>query len=153
MNPTPNAPQQPGGLTADGIALGDRLIPDGPPRQADASAQQTRAAAMACLMGLFALCVAWELWLAPTGTGTLALKALPLLLPLLGLWRYRMYTYRWLSLLVWLYVGEGLVRASSEGGLSRWLAVAEVMLGVAVFVACVMHVRGRLTHLREEQHG
>ncbi len=96
------------------------------------------------LLALFVLCLAWELWLAPIGRGTLAIKALPLLLPLAGLWRYRLYTFRWLSLMVWLYVAEGLVRATSDRGLSVWLAVVEVLLGVLVFVACSMQVRQRL---------
>jgi len=93
---------------------------------------------------LFLLCLAWELWLAPTGRGTLALKALPLLLPLLGLWRYRLYTFRWLSLMIWLYFAEGAVRATSEHGLSQALAVLEALLSVAIFVACAMQVRQRL---------
>lgn len=93
---------------------------------------------------LFLLCMAWELWLAPTGRGTLAIKALPLLVPLAGLWRYRLYTFRWLSLMIWLYFTEGVVRATSEGGLSAWLALAELLLSIVVFVASALHVRLRL---------
>ena len=104
----------------------------------------TRALALAATLGLFVLCLLWELWLAPTGRGTLALKALPLLLPLPGLARLRLYTYRWTSLLVWLYVAEGAVRASSERGLGAWLAGLEVALAMILFVACAMHVRARL---------
>ena len=69
--------------------------------RADAGGRAGRAA------GLIALGLAWELWLAPTGSGTLALKVLPLLPCVAGLLRHRMYTFRWLSLLVWLYVLEG----------------------------------------------
>ena len=93
---------------------------------------------------LCVLCVAWELWLAPTGRGTLAIKALPLLLPLPGLWRYRMYTYRALSLFIWLYVLEGLVRSTSESGAGQWLALAEVVLSVVIFTACTAQIRLRL---------
>jgi uncharacterized membrane protein len=93
---------------------------------------------------LCALCLAWELWLAPTGSGTLAIKALPLLLPLPGLWRYRMYTYRALSLFIWLYIMEGLVRSTSEGGAGQWLAMAEVALGLVIFTACTAQIRQRL---------
>nr|WP_255501207.1 DUF2069 domain-containing protein [Mitsuaria sp. WAJ17] len=100
------------------------------------------------LLALFVLCLAWELWLAPVGRGTLAIKALPLLVPLAGLWRYRLYTFRWLSLMVWLYVAEGLVRATSDRGLSVWLAAVEVLLGVLIFVACSMQVRQRLAAAR-----
>lgn len=106
----------------------------------------TRNAAVMGLLALIALCLAWELWLAPTGQGTLALKAVPLTFALAGLLKRRMYTYRWLSLLVWLYVLEGLVRASSEHGRGAVLAVAEVLLGLVLFAACALHVRWRLRH-------
>lgn len=109
-----------------------------------ASERLSRSLALAGLSALFVLCLAWELWLAPTGSGALALKALPLLIPLPGLWRYRMYTFRWLSLVVWLYCGEGLVRATSERGVGQWLATLEVALSVVVFTACVLQVRQRL---------
>jgi uncharacterized membrane protein len=112
----------------------------GPP----ATIAWTRTLALTATLALFVLCLLWELWLAPTGRGTLALKALPLLLPLPGLARLRLYTYRWTSLLVWLYVAEGSVRASSEPGLGAWLAGLEVVLAMGLFVACALHVRARL---------
>ena len=96
-----------------------------------------------------ALGLAWELWLAPTGRGTLALKVLPLLLPLPGLLRNRMYTYRWLSLMVWLYVVEGLVRATSDRGRGAALATVEVLLCLVLFAACAAHVRWRLRSARQ----
>lgn len=104
----------------------------------------SRNLAVGATAALFLLCLAWELWLAPTGRGTLALKALPLLPALPGLWRYRLYTCRWLALIIWLYVLEGLVRATSEGGAGQWLAVAEVLLSVAIFTACTAQIRLRL---------
>ncbi|WP_348063270.1 DUF2069 domain-containing protein [Roseateles sp.] len=99
---------------------------------------------MGATVALILLCLAWELWLAPTGRGTLAVKALPLLAAPVGLWRYRMYTYRWLSLAIWLYVLEGLVRSTSEGGLGQWLALGEVILGAVIFIACTAQIRQRL---------
>jgi len=104
----------------------------------------TRTVALASVLGMIALGLAWELWLAPTGRGTLALKVLPLLLPLPGLLRNRMYTYRWLSLLVWLYFAEGAVRATSERGTGALLAAIEVVLCLLLFAACAAHVRWRL---------
>ncbi len=104
----------------------------------------TRYAAVGSLVALIALGLAWELWLAPTGRGTLALKVLPLLLPLPGLLRNRMYTYRWLSLMVWLYVTEGIVRATSDRGPGALLATAEVAICLVLFAACAAHVRWRL---------
>ena len=105
----------------------------------------TRSLALACLLALIALCLAWELWLAPTGRGTLALKALPLALAVPGLLNWRMYTFRWLSLVIWLYVAEGAVRATSDRGLGAPLALLEVVLCLVLFAACAAHIRWRLT--------
>jgi uncharacterized membrane protein len=109
-----------------------------------ATVRRTRALAVAATLALIALGLAWELWLAPTGRGTLALKVLPLLLPLPGLLRLRLYTYRWLSLGVWLYVAEGAMRAGSDRGLSATLAVIEVVIALILFTACCLHIRARL---------
>lgn len=106
----------------------------------------TRRLATASLIGLIVLGLAWELWLAPLrpGGSWWVIKVLPLTLPLAGLLKNRMYTYRWLSLLVWLYFTEGVVRATSDQGLSAALAGVQVLLSVLLFVACVAHVRQRL---------
>lgn len=119
-------------------------VSDTPVRDADTVIRMTRLVALASVVGLIVLGLAWELWLAPTGSGTLAIKVLPLLLPLPGLLRHRMYTYRWLSLLVWVYFTEGAVRATSESGLSAGLAVVEVVLCLVLFATCALHVRWRL---------
>jgi uncharacterized membrane protein len=120
------------------------LLEDSPPRSAGPVVQRTRALALAALLALITLGLAWELWLAPTGSGTLALKVLPLALCVAGLLRHRMYTFRWLSLLVWLYFTEGVVRATSEVGVSRLLAVAEVGLSLLLFGVCAFYIRWRL---------
>ena len=104
----------------------------------------TRAVAVASLLGLIVLGLAWELRLAPTGGGLLALKVLPLAVPLAGLLKLRLYTYRWVSLMVWLYFTEGVVRATSDRGLSATLAAVEVVLCLLLFGACALHVRWRL---------
>jgi uncharacterized membrane protein len=106
----------------------------------------TRAVAVGSLLGLIALGLAWELWLAPTGNRTLAWKVLPLALPLAGLLKNRMYTYRWVSLLVWIYFIEGVVRATSDRGPSVPLAIGQVVLCLLLFGACAAHVRWRLRH-------
>ena len=125
------------------MTLSDAPSADTPAMPPDA-VRQLRAVALAGLVGLIVLGLAWELWLAPTGRGTLALKVLPLLLCLAGLWRHRMYTFRWLSLLLWLYVLEGVVRATTEAGLSRALAVLEIALCLVVFTASTVYIRWRL---------
>ncbi|HSI60161.1 MAG TPA: DUF2069 domain-containing protein [Ideonella sp.] len=110
----------------------------------DAVTRWTRILAVGSLLGLIVLGLLWELWLAPTGNGTLAFKVLPLAVPLAGLLKHRMYTYRWVSLMVWLYCTEGLVRATSERGIGAGLAAIEVLLCVVLFVACAVQVRWRL---------
>jgi uncharacterized membrane protein len=104
--------------------------------------------AVGSLLGLVILCLAWELVLAPLrpGGSWLALKALPLCIPLAGLLKNRMYTYRWVSLVVWLYFTEGVVRAYSDRAPSNYYAMAEVLLCVVLFVACTVHIRVRLKH-------
>jgi uncharacterized membrane protein len=120
---------------------------DVPPREAtapDATLLGLRALAAACLLSLIALGLAWELWLAPTGARTWALKVLPLAFGVVGVLKLRMVTYRWLALLVWVYVAEGLVRAVSERGAAVPLAWTQVALCVLLFAACSAHVRWRL---------
>lgn len=108
----------------------------------------TRWLAVASLCGLIVLCLAWELVLAPVRPdgSWLALKALPLCLPLAGLLKNRMYTYRWVSLVVWLYFIEGVVRAHGDRPPSSSLALVEIALCLALFAACAIHVRWRLAH-------
>jgi len=101
--------------------------------------------AAASLFGLIVLGVLWEMVLAPIrpGGSLLALKVLPLILPLAGVMKNRMYTYRWLSLLVWLYFTEGVVRAWSDKPPSNYLAMIEVVLCLVLFAACSLHVKIR----------
>jgi len=102
-----------------------------------------RYVASASLIALIFLCVAWELWLAPLrpGGSWLVLKVLPLLLPLFGILHGRVYTYRWSTLLIWLYFTEGVVRAWSDGGLSARLGMLEVFLALVFFTAAALYTR------------
>jgi uncharacterized membrane protein len=95
------------------------------------------------LIALIALCLAWEMWLAPLrpGGSWLALKALPLIFPLRGIVTGRRYTYKWTSLLVLIYICEGAVRSSSDTGISRWYAVVELLLATALFLSVIATVR------------
>jgi uncharacterized membrane protein len=110
----------------------------------------TRILAVVSLLALIALCLAWELWLAPLipGKPWFAIKALPLVFPLAGLLKLRLYTYRWTALLVWLYMLEGLTRVASDPAPSRWLALAEIILSLLLFAACVAHIQIRMRHAR-----
>jgi uncharacterized membrane protein len=115
----------------------------------------TRTLAVGSLIGLVVLALGWELWWAPLrpGGSWLALKALPLCIPLAGLLKNKMYTYRWLSLLVWVYFTEGVVRASSDRAPSLYFAIAEVVLCLVLFAACALHVRYRFRHAAEQEPG
>ena len=95
------------------------------------------------LTALIVLCLAWELWLAPLrpGGSLLALKALPLALPLSGIFKGRRYTYQWSSMLILAYFAEGVTRAWSERGTSQLLAGIEVVLSVVFFAAAVSYAR------------
>jgi uncharacterized membrane protein len=102
-----------------------------------------RRAASATLLALLALCLAWELWLAPLrpGGSLLALKAAPLALPLPGILSGKRYTYQWSSMLILAWAAEGAVRVLTESGTSALLAGLELFLSLAFFSAAVEYVR------------
>ena len=107
------------------------------------SLQASRAIAVASLLALIALTLAWEIWLAPLrpGGSLLALKALPLALPLGGVLSARRYSFQWSSLLILAYLLEGLVRCWSDESISRLLAFLEVALALAYLSAAISYVR------------
>ena len=108
------------------LSLGERLLP-------------------ATVLALAAILILWELWLAPIrqGGSWLALKALPPALALPGLFRQRLYTRQWLSLLLPLYAAEGIVRAWTEPDRVRALAAAEIVLALVAFIAIMVVARSR----------
>lgn len=96
------------------------------------------------LLALIVLCVAWESVLAPLrpGGSWLLLKALPLAFAVRGIWRGDLYTYQWASMLVLLYLMEGLVRATSDPpGPSIALAWLETALALVFFLSAILYVR------------
>lgn len=135
-------------IHADMKPAGEPLEPA--PREADPTVRALRAWALATVGALVVLGLAWELWLAPTGSGTWAIKVVPLLLCIAGLLRHRMYTYRWLSLLLWLYFGEGVLRATTESGVSMMLAIGQTVLTLVLFAICSVYIRWRLRAARTE---
>ena len=108
-----------------------------------ASTRALRLAASGALLGLMVLCLAWELWLAPLrpGGSYMALKALPLVFPMIGIIQGQRRTYQWSSMFVLAYFTEGVVRAWSERGVSQTLAGIEVALSVIFFAAVVAYSR------------
>ena len=95
------------------------------------------------LIALIALCVAWELWLAPqrAGGSWLVVKVLPLLIPLFGILRGKIYTHRWMTLFIIAYFVEGVVRTYTDKGLPAQLASVEIALTVILFVSAILYVR------------
>ncbi|RYZ01584.1 MAG: DUF2069 domain-containing protein [Comamonadaceae bacterium] len=105
-----------------------------------------RALAVGSLVLLIAAEVFWDLALATIKTSGLmtVVWVLPLCAAVPGLLRQRMYTYRWLSLLVWVYFTAFVMRAWGEPGAGRLFALAEIVLTLLLFAACGLHVRQRL---------
>ena len=96
--------------------------------------------AVACLLLLIVWLVAWEMVAAPLhpGGSLLALKALPLLIPLRGVIKRDIYTLQWSSMVILLYFTEGVVRGySDKEELSRWMAWGETAL-VCIYFACAL---------------
>ena len=85
------------------------------------TARHYQFAASASLIALIFLCLGWELWWAPLkpGGSWLGLKAVLLLAPLF----------------------EGLVRATSDSGLSQKLAIGETLLAAILFVSVILYIR------------
>ena len=99
--------------------------------------------AIVSLIGLIALCLAWETFLAPLrpGGSWLMLKVLPLLLPLFGVLRGKRYTFQWACMLILLYFTEGVVRAWSDQPPSSTLAAIETALAGAFFLAAIFYAK------------
>ena len=105
--------------------------------------RQAALAAAAFLIALIFLGLAWELFLAPVkpGGSWLVLKILPLLAALPGVLRGRRYTFKWTTLVIWLYAAEGALRTYTDTGLSARLAFLESVLAAGYFGAAVAFVR------------
>jgi uncharacterized membrane protein len=100
--------------------------------------------AVTSLVLLFLWLLAWELFVAPLhpGGSLLALKALPLLLPLRGVLKRDLYTLQWSSMVILIYLVEGIVRAwSDRADLSRLMALGEALLVCAYFLFAVLYLR------------
>jgi uncharacterized membrane protein len=116
---------------------------------------QTRWHALAFMAAalLCALCVYWEWRGAPVRAGgtLLALKALPLALCLLGLWRGTLYVLQMVSMLVLLYMAEGVIRGMGDTGASQYYAWGEFTLSWLCFFGCILHVRPYKKEFKQQQ--
>ena len=98
--------------------------------------------AVAAFVDLFILCVAWEWFISPLrpGGSWLILKGIPLLFAIPGMWKGKVYTMQWASMLILLYVTEGLVRIL-ETGANFWLALLETALATIGFICLLIYLR------------
>ena len=100
--------------------------------------------AMASLIILIVWLLAWETVVAPLhpGGSWLALKAVPLLIPLGGVIKRDIYTLQWSSMVILLYFTEGVVRAWSDKlPLSQFMAWGEIALVCVYFVCALLYLR------------
>lgn len=100
--------------------------------------------AIASLGLLIVWLVLWETVVAPLkpGGSWLALKALPLLIPLGGVIKRDIYTLQWSSMVILLYFTEGVVRAWSDTlAVSRLMAWGEIVLVVVYFACALLYLR------------
>ena len=101
-------------------------------------------AAISSLVGLIVLGIVWELWLAPLrpGGSWMALKVVPLLIPLRGVIKRDVYTLQWSSMMILIYFAEGIVRATSDRvQLSAALGGVEVVLVTIYFFAAIYYLK------------
>ena len=100
--------------------------------------------AVTSLVLLFVWLLAWEIVVAPLhpGGSLLALKALPLLLPLRGVLKRDLYTLQWSSMVILIYLVEGIVRAwSDRTEISRMMALGEALFVVSYFLFALLYLR------------
>lgn len=98
--------------------------------------------ASACLLGLIGLCVAWEGWLAPLrpGGSWMILKVVPLMPAVFGILKGRRYTYQWSSMLILLYLTEGVLRVFDPMPVAA-LAGIEIVLSSVFFLTTLVYAR------------
>jgi len=135
------------------------------PQSVDARAPRSRrtqvlyALALGAYLALIALSVLWEGWLAPAAYAPpglwLTLKSVPLLLPLFGLLHGKPYTYAWASMLMLVYLTEGVVLTYTYRAQPLSLhdiftcAAIETILSLVFLVSAPFYARLRANELED----
>jgi len=98
--------------------------------------------ATAAFVDLFILCVCWEWFISPLrpNGSWLVIKGVFLLFAIPGLWKGKIYTMQWASMLILLYITEGLVRIT-ETGANFWLALLETLLASTAFICLLIYLK------------
>lgn len=112
--------------------------------------------ALASLVALFALLMAWILWLDPAPerlrTPVLLVIIGPLLTPLPGLIRRRRYTIAWSTMLILAYFVHGVLYAAGPPP-GRWLGLTEALLAVVYFTTAVTYMKTTRTPTAPKARG
>ncbi len=112
--------------------------------------------AVAAYLSLFALLMAWLLWLDPPDPAlrSIALVTLvgPLLIPLRGVLYGRRYTMAWSTIVILIYFIHG-VTSVAIPGTGRWLGIVEIALATLYFTAAVSYVRLSVHPVHRAPHG
>ena len=108
-----------------------------------AACQRWRLLTVVLVAALILLGSLWELWLAPLrpGGSMLALKVVPLVFVLPALWRGWVRAYQLWTMLILLYLCEGIVRGMSDPGLSSTLGWIETALAAGSYATLMLYVR------------
>lgn len=100
-------------------------------------------------MCLFGLLLVWHFRILPVAPGTALVMSAPLLLPLAvagpGLFRGKTYTYKWMSLLIWLIFAHGCMEAWTHREVPLLAAIAslEPLLSVTLFIGLVKFLKAQ----------
>ena len=99
--------------------------------------------ALVLVISMIIFGISWEIWLNPIrpGGSMLWAKVLPLMLALPGLYKARIYTFQWLSLLVWLYVCEALVRVYTTQKIEILLSIIWLLMSLSLFIIIWRSIR------------
>jgi uncharacterized membrane protein len=57
-----------------------------------------------------------------------------------GIWRAKVYTMQWGTMLILIYSTEALVRIS-ESGWNFWMALIELLLSVIIFICLLLYLK------------
>jgi uncharacterized membrane protein len=92
---------------------------------------------------IIAFAMLCELWLAPLrpGGSWLVFKVLPLVVLVRGLWQGRLKSQQWLSLIILIYVAEGIVRGMSDAPSVRIWGWVSAGLTTIAFLYCLALVK------------
>jgi uncharacterized membrane protein len=107
------------------------------------------------VISLIVLGILCEIWLAPLrpGGSWLVLKTLPLIVLVPGLWRAHIKSQQWLSLIILLYVAEGVVRGMSDAVPVRFWGWIGAGLSTTIFLHCLYVVKqNRLERSNRDTH-